>query len=232
MKINTLKAIILFTIVLVIIILKYTGITEYFTFEDLKNNKEHLRNFVKQNYFESVLLYFCVYILVVSLSIPGAAVLSLAGGYLFGTIPGAVYVNFGATIGSGIVFLLCRYLLGEWIQERYKDKLARFNDEINKNGQNYLLTLRLIPVFPFFLINILASLTTVPFTTFIWTTSAGILPASLVYTFAGSQLNNISSLRDILSPKILLSFLLLAFIAFIPVIWNKIKYRGNRKNVY
>lgn len=215
--------IILLLIIILVLMAGNTKTGSYFTLENLKNNREYLRYFVNHNYLISVVIYISIYILAVSLSIPGALILTLAGGYLFGAIPGAIYVNFGATIGSGFVFLTCRYLLGEWVQDRYKDKLIKFNEKINKYGYSYLLTLRLIPAFPFFFVNILASLTTIPFATFTWTTSAGIIPASLVYTFAGSQLNNISSLKDILSVKILFVFLLLAFIAFLPVIRNKYK---------
>ncbi|MDD5772687.1 MAG: TVP38/TMEM64 family protein [bacterium] len=218
---NKKKILIIFTIILMFLVIKFTGIAAYLTFENLRNNKENLKAFVGHNYLLSVVIYIFIYIITVSLSIPGAVILTLAGGYLFGTINGAVYVNIGATIGAGLVFLAARYLLGEWIQKRYKDRLVKFNDEINENGYKYLLIMRFIPVFPFFLINILAALTAIPFITFVWTTSVGIIPGSLVYTFAGSQLNTISSLKDILSSKIIFAFLLLAVFAFIPVIKKK-----------
>ncbi|MBI4650012.1 TVP38/TMEM64 family protein [Candidatus Desantisbacteria bacterium] len=225
MKTSFKKITVLILIIISVLLIKNTKFGNHLTFENLKNNKEYLNSFVKQNYLSSVFLYIIIYILVVSLSIPGAAILTLAAGYLFGITPGAIYVNFGATTGAGLAFLFTRYILGEWMQKTYQDKLAKFNNEIKTNGYSYLLMMRLLPVFPFFLINILAALTTIPFITFIWTTSVGIIPGSLVYVSAGSQLNTISSLKDIVSLKILFTFIVLMLFVLIPIIRNKVKAR-------
>lgn len=208
------KIIILVLMVAVILLIEYLYFGNHFTLESLKNDKDFLQNYVNQNYLSAVFIYIAIYILSVSFFIPDTAVLVLAGGYLFGVIPCVIYVNIAVTIGSGFAFLICRYLVGEWWQKIYNDKLVKFNYEVNTNGYLYLLTIRFIPVFPYFLVNILAALTAVPFITFIWTTSVGILPGSLLYAFAGSQLNTISSLKDIFSPKILFVFLLLAALPF------------------
>jgi uncharacterized membrane protein YdjX (TVP38/TMEM64 family) len=169
--------------------------------------------------------YIGIYIVVVALSIPGATILTLGGGFLFGVLWGVIYVNAGATTGATLAFLFCRYVAGEWVQNKYQDKLNNFNRELSKNGYRYLLALRLVPVFPFFLINICAGLTKIPLRTFVWTTSLGILPGSLVYAFAGSQLSAIESVEDIFSAKILSAFILLALFVIFPVLFNYIKRR-------
>ena len=182
-----------------------------------------LQQVVERNYLLSVGGYIVIYIVVVAFSIPGATILTLGGGFLFGTLWGAIYVNAGATIGATLAFLFCRYVAGEWVQNKYQDKLTTFNRELLKNGYRYLLALRFIPVFPFFLINIFAGLTRIPLRTFIWTTSIGIFPGSLVYAFAGSQLGDIQSVEDIFSARIAVAFSLLAFLVLFPVIVNYFK---------
>jgi uncharacterized membrane protein YdjX (TVP38/TMEM64 family) len=167
-----------------------------------------------------------VYIAAVALNVPGAAILTMAGGFLFGTALTVLYANVGATTGAVLAFLLARYLLGEWVQSRYRTQLAGFNSEIERNGSKYLLTLRLIPVFPFFLINFLSGLTTIPLRTFAWTTSLGIIPAAAVFGFAGQQIGTISSAGEILSPKVIIAFTLLALLALIPALISR--KRGNR----
>jgi len=151
--------------------------------------------------------------------------LTLAGGFLFHLFPGIIYVNVAATVGATLGFLFARYILGNKVQEKYASQLERFNRELDENGHLYLLTLRLIPAFPFFLINLLAGLTKVSLKTFFWTTMVGILPGSLVYSFAGSQLNTIESVEDIFSGSIIAAFLALALFALLPVILKKLRTR-------
>jgi uncharacterized membrane protein YdjX (TVP38/TMEM64 family) len=157
----------------------------------------------------------------VALSIPGAVIFSLAAGFLFG-FWGVLYVNIGATIGAIIAFLVARYLIGDWLQKRYANRLASFNREIEENGYNYLLMLRLIPVFPFFLVNIFAGITRIPLLTYAWTTIVGIAPASFVFIYAGCQLGNIDKPGDILTWQILLVFVLFGLLALIPVFLKKL----------
>jgi uncharacterized membrane protein YdjX (TVP38/TMEM64 family) len=206
-----------------IALIRLANIDRYLTFENLKENKVYLQQIVEDNYLLSVVGYIITYVLVVALSIPGATILTLSGGFLFGVIFGAMYVNVGATTGATLAFLFCRYVAGGWVQNKYHDKLTTFNRELSENGYRYLLTLRFIPVFPFFLINILAGLTKISLSTFVWTTALGILPGSLVYAFAGSQLNEIESVKDVFSTRILIAFLLLALFVLFPVLLNRIK---------
>lgn len=217
------KVIIILIIVGIIAAIKLSGVTDYLTFEILKANKELLFEYVKENYFLSSIIFILIFIITVALSLPGGAVLTLAGGFIFGTLAATLYVNISATIGATLAFLITRYLIGNWIQKRYGQQLKRFNEEISSHGPNYLLTLRFIPIFPFFLINLCAGLTRIQLKSFIWTTSIGILPGDIAYCFAGSQLGSVNSTQDIFSKNILIAFLLLAAFSIVPVVYNKIR---------
>jgi uncharacterized membrane protein YdjX (TVP38/TMEM64 family) len=204
-----------------IVLLRYSPLGTLLTFENLKQHRETLMAFVREHAGMSVILFIALYIVAAAFSIPGAVILTIAGGFLFGTIAGTVYVNIGATIGATLAFLSARYLLGGRLQEKYQVQLKTFNEELEKNGAHYLLTLRLIPVFPFFMINFLAGLTKIPIKAFIWTTSLGIIPGTVVFAFAGQQLGSINSLSDVLSKKMLLVFAALALVALFPVVMKK-----------
>ncbi|MHC5074298.1 MAG: FAD-dependent oxidoreductase, partial [Planctomycetota bacterium] len=218
------KRLMLVVIVLALLIgLRLSGVGDKFTLENLQSNAARLKEFSNGHYLISVLAYILIYIAVTAFSLPGATILTLAGGFLYTFFIGALYVNIAATSGATLAFLFSRYIAGQSIQNRYGDKLARFNDELNRNGARYLLTLRFIPIFPFFLINVFAGLTNIPLKTFVWTTSVGIFPGSLVYAYAGQQLGTIESVGDIFTGKVLAAFLLLAAFAFVPAIYNKIK---------
>lgn len=214
---------ILIIIIVSVIALKLPGAGDYFTIENIKEDIALLRQNVEDHYIIVALFYILVYIVVVGFSIPEAFLLSIAGGFLFGTILGTVYVNIGATTGAIIAFLFSRYLVGNWFQKKYKEKLEKFNEEIKANGANYLLMLRFIIVIPSFLVNIMAGLSKIPLKTFVWTTSLGILPSSLLYAYTGSKLKKITSASEIVLFDMLLVFLMLAFLAILPVIIRKVK---------
>jgi uncharacterized membrane protein YdjX (TVP38/TMEM64 family) len=219
-----LKKIILAGILAAAIIgIRASGAGEYFTFENLQKNKEALHELVSGQYAFSVFIYIAVYIAVTAFSIPGATILTLAGGFLFGPLLAIIYVNAGANGGAVLAFLSARYLIGGWVQDKYGAQLKKFNEELSKNGHLYMLTLRFIPVFPFFLINIFAGLTNIPVRTFIWTTAVGIIPGSAAYAFAGSQINYIKSADDIFSARMLIALLLLGLFSIAPVIIKKLK---------
>lgn len=221
---KNLKRIILGVIVVALIIgLRFTSIGGKLNLESLQSNAEKLVQYSDQNYLLSVLAYIVIYIVVTGLSLPGATILTLAGGFLYKVFFTVIYVNIAATTGAMLAFLFARYIAGQWIQQSYGDKLAKFNEEVDRNGAYYLLTLRFIPIFPFFLINTFAGLTNVPLRTFLWTTSLGIFPGSLVYAYAGRQLCRIKAMQDIFTGQVLLAFLLLAVFAVLPVIINRIK---------
>ncbi len=224
MKQSSIKRIALLIIVLGLIIgLQLTGIGSQLTLENLQANAGRLRDFSDSHFLISGIAFILIYIIVTGFSLPGALILTLAGGFLYKTLLAAVFVNIGATTGATLAFIFVRYLAGTWIQQKYADKLSGFNAELDKNGPGYLLTLRLIPVFPFFLINLLAGLTRIPLWTFVWTTSLGILPGSLVYAYAGQQLGNINNVKDIFTTRVLIAFLLLAGFAILPIIIKKLR---------
>ena len=217
------KVIIILTIVSIIGAIQFSGVTDYLTFENLKANKEILFERVKENYVLSSVIFVLIAIIALALSLPVGAALTLAGGFVFGTWVATIYINISATIGATLAFLITRYLIGNCIQKRYGPRLNRLNEEISSHGPNYLLTLRFIPILPFFLINLCAGLTRIPIKSFIWTTAVGILPGDIVYSFAGSQLGSINSTKDIFSKNILIAFLLLAALGIAPVVYNKIR---------
>lgn len=231
MKASYKKRMVLLLILLTTVgLIRFSGVDRYLTFESLKENAVRLQQMVSGHYLQSVGGYVLLYILVVAFSIPGATVLTLGGGFLFGVIWGAVYVNVGATVGAALAFLFCRYAAGEWVQNKYHDKLNVFNRELEENGFRYLLALRLIPVFPFFMINIFAGLTTISLWTFVWTTSMGIWPGSLVYAFAGSQLGTVESVDDVFSAKMMAAFSMLALFVLLPVVINHWKRKRSKRH--
>lgn len=201
---------------------------EYVTLDNLKEHRELLQRFVDDHYFSSVAVFVAFYIST-AFFVPGAIPATVAGGFLFGILMGTVYVTIGSVTGAALAFLASRFLIGDRIQNKYRNQLKRFNEAIEKHGHNYLFTLRIIPILPFFLTNYLAGMTTMPLKTFILITALGMLPGSLVYTFAGRQLAQIQRLEDILTPEFLIAFLSLALFSLLPVIMDLIKI-GKQKH--
>jgi len=134
---------------------------------------------------------------------------------------GTVFVNVGATTGATLAFLAARYLLRDWVEQKFGDRLQPIQEGFAKNAFSYLMTLRLIPLFPFFLVNLVSGLTRVPLGTYIVATALGIIPGSFVYAYAGRQLGTINSLREIASPNVLLAFTLLGLLALVPVVYRR-----------
>jgi len=207
--------------IILLVILRYMGIGKHFTLENIKTHTQYIRGFIAQNYLFSVLIYITILTLASFLSIPITVMLNLVAGFFYGVFPGIIYVNIGTTLGGALCFLTFRYLLGGFVRQKYDQKLQKFNQDIEKNGYSYLLSLQLFPATPIILINIFGGLTSLKLWTFIWTTSVGILPGSLVYTFAGQQLSKLESIRDILSWPVLIVLILLALVSLIPVLYQK-----------
>lgn len=185
------------------------GLHRYLTFEYLKASQQHFRELESQHGAAVIGIYFACYILVVALSLPGALAMTLAGGAMFGFWTGTVVVSFASSLGATLAAFAARYLLRDWVQTRFGNKLDRINAGIAKEGALYLFSMRLIPVIPFFLINLLLGLTKMPLRTFYWVSQVGMLPGTAVYVNAGNQLAKIDSLASILSPGLILSFVLL-----------------------
>ncbi|MCK7512122.1 MAG: TVP38/TMEM64 family protein [Desulfobacterales bacterium] len=148
-----------------------------------------------------------------ALPLPEAAVLTLAGGAIFGAVMGTVWVNIGATAGAFLAFLLARHLLRDWVMKRFGEKLKEFDRGLTENGLSYLLFLRLVPLFPFFLVNLASGMTGLPARTYLLGTMVGILPGSFVYANAGASIASITTLGEIASARVMVS---LPFSAFLP----------------
>jgi uncharacterized membrane protein YdjX (TVP38/TMEM64 family) len=188
----------------------------------LKENRDHLLAFTEAHYAIAAGLFVLTYIVVTSLSLPGAAILTLAGGFLFGPVCATVFVNIGATTGATLAFLAARYLLRDWVEQKFGNTLGPIQAGFSKNAFNYLITLRLIPLFPFFLVNMVSGLTRVRIGTYVAATAIGIIPGSFVFAYAGRQLGSINSLQEIASPNVLLAFTLLGLLALVPILYKRI----------
>ena len=182
---------------------------QYLSLAYVKSRQEWLVDMYAQHTLWTIGAYMLVYIAVTALSLPGAAVMTLAGGALFGLVTGTVVISFASTIGATLAFLASRFLLKTWVQDRFTDKLHAINQGIERDGAFYLFTLRLVPVFPFFIINLVMGLTPMRTLRFYLVSQLGMLPGTLVYVNAGTHLAQIDSLKGILSPGLLLSFALL-----------------------
>lgn len=219
---NRKKILILASAALLIGLFFYFDLGRYLTLSSLKANRDALVEYYEQHRIITVAVFVMIYIIQTALSLPGAAVLTLAAGAVFGAVTGSLYVNIGATAGATLAFLAVRYLFRDVIQNKFGARLEKINSELETRGLNYLLFLRLIPVFPFFLINLGAGLTRMPLRTFFLGTMVGIIPGSFVYCNAGASLAMISSMSDIVSPRVLVSFALLGVFALMPVAYNKL----------
>jgi len=222
MNTQTKRNILFVLLIAVIVGLRFSPVGSALTFENLKQHRDSLLAFVQARYGLSVACFIATYLVATALSLPAGLVLTLAGGFLFGAPAGVFYVMIGATMGATIAFLSARYVLGKRLQEKYRDALKKFNEEFERNGISYLLTLRLIPIFPFFLINFLVGLTKVPLKTFVWTTALGIMPATAVFAFAGRQLGTIAAASDLLSGKTALVFAALGFLVLVPAVYKRL----------
>jgi uncharacterized membrane protein YdjX (TVP38/TMEM64 family) len=201
----------------------YFDLGQYLTLTGLKENLGRLKDYYAENTLLMVLGFIGVYIVVVALSLPGATILTLCAGAIFGSVSGTLVVNVGATLGATLAFLAARFLLRDWVEKKFGEKLQPFNEGFSKNAINYILFLRLVPLFPFFLVNLLSGLTKVKLPIYFFGTMIGILPGSFVYANAGSNLAQINSLSDIASPGVLGAFALLGIFALIPSIYKRIK---------
>jgi uncharacterized membrane protein YdjX (TVP38/TMEM64 family) len=205
----------------------YFDLGSYFTLQALKANQQKLAAFHERHRLETVAVFLAIYIVQTALSLPGATILSLAAGALFGLAWGAVVVNIGATVGATLAFLFARYLFREVVAAKFSGpRMEKLNRELEREGMSYLLFLRLVPVFPFFLINLGAALTSLPLRTFFLGTMVGIIPGSLVYVNAGASLAAIDTLSDVTSPRVLGSFVLLGLFALVPAIYDKLKQKN------
>lgn len=199
----------------------FFDLKQYLSLEALKANRDSLLAYTDTHYIASVLIFVAIYCLQTAFSLPGAAVFTLAGGFLFGSVVGMLYVNVAATAGATLAFLSARYLLRDWVERKFGDRLGPLQEGFAKNAFSYLMTLRLIPIFPFFLVNLVSGLTRIRVGQYVLATALGIIPGSFVYANAGRQLGSINSLGEIASPRVLGAFALLGLLSLVPILYKK-----------
>ncbi len=199
----------------------YFDLGRFLSLQALKDNRDYLLSFTETQSALAAALFVLIYVAVVGLSLPGAVILTLAGGFLFGAVWGTLFVNLGATTGATLAFLASRYLLRDWVERRFGKWVGPVQQGFAKNAFSYLMTLRLIPLFPFFVVNLISGLTRVNVGTYVAATALGIIPGSFVYAYAGKQLGTINSLKDIASPGVIGAFVLLGFLALVPNLYKK-----------
>jgi pyruvate/2-oxoglutarate dehydrogenase complex dihydrolipoamide dehydrogenase (E3) component/uncharacterized membrane protein YdjX (TVP38/TMEM64 family) len=199
---------------------------QYLTLESLKLNQQQLADFIQQNWLQAFIGYFLLYVVVTALSLPGAAILTLGAGALFGLGWGLLLASFASTIGATFAFLVSRFLLRDWVKTTFSNKIKAIDEGIAKDGAFYLLSLRMVPLFPFFVINLVMGVTGIRTFTYYWVSQVGMLIGTVVYVNAGLQLVEINTLADIVSADLILSFVLLGLFPLIAkFIINMLKQR-------
>ncbi|MDI1231859.1 MAG: VTT domain-containing protein [Methylobacter sp.] len=201
---------------------------QYLTLETLKSKQVAMLAYNQANPIVTLSIYMLIYIAATALSLPGAAILTLAGGGIFGLGMGTLIVSFASTIGASLAFLAARFLFRDLVKAKFGERLTTIDEGMAKEGAFYLFTLRLVPVVPFFMINLLMGLSTIKLRTFYWVSQLGMLAGTIVYVNAGTQLAKLESLSGILSPLLIGSFVLLGLF---PLMTRKaIYFIENRKS--
>ncbi len=202
---------------------------KYFGLDYIKSQQAAVQAYYTANPVQAIGAFFGVYVAVTALSLPGAAIMTLLAGAVFGLVTGTIIVSFASSAGATLAFLVSRFILRDSIQSKFGDKLAAINRGIEKDGAFYLFTLRLVPAFPFFVINLVMGLTRMKTWTFYWVSQLGMLAGTVVYVFAGQKLGEITSLKGILSPGLIGAFVLLGIF---PLVAKKIIDGINARKVY
>jgi uncharacterized membrane protein YdjX (TVP38/TMEM64 family) len=203
-----------------------SGVAGHLSLEELRARGEGLQAFAREKPLLSALIYVCVYVATVSISLPGALILSLSGGFLFGPIAGGALAVTGATGGSTVVFLVCRTAAGDFLRRWDNPLLLRIERGFEANAFSYLLTLRLIPAFPLLLVNVASGLMAIPVRTFLAASFLGMIPSSFVYAGIGAGLGHVFaqggpvSLETLLSPRIYVPIIGMGVLAFLPPLWR------------
>jgi uncharacterized membrane protein YdjX (TVP38/TMEM64 family) len=230
-KNKQIKILLLIAVFTIVVALFFAfDLQKYLTLEYLKSSKAFFISSYEKNPILVLGSYFLFYIVITAFSLPGAVWMTLGGGAFFGLFAGTVIVSFASSIGATLAMLIARFLLRDWVQSRFASQMETINFGINKEGGFYLFTLRLVPAVPFLVINLGMGLTSLRALTFYWVSQLGMLPGTLVYINAGSELANIESLNDILSPTLIGSFALLGtFPLLVKKMLAFIAKRGRKK---
>jgi len=224
-----LRLLLIAALVLVALAAWRMGLVDQLNLETLKARQGDLSTWTQAHWGLALTGFFLLYVLVTAVSIPGAAILTLAAGALFGWVAGLLLVSFASTIGATLAFLSARFVLRDSLEARYGERLNSINAGVKRDGAFYLFTLRLVPVFPFFLINLLSGLTALPTRTYYWVSQLGMLPGTIAYVFAGTQLARIESARDVLSPGLIGAF---AALGVLPLLMRKMVQWLQARKIY
>jgi uncharacterized membrane protein YdjX (TVP38/TMEM64 family) len=221
--VNRQKIILILIALILVSLFFWFDLGRFLTLDSLKANRQLLLQYYADHRLLTVAAFMALYIIQTALALPGAVILSLSAGAIFGPLMGTLYAVSAASVGATLSFLVTRYLLRDAVFSKFGNKLEGINKELEERGLNYLLFLRLVPLFPFFLINLAAGLTRLPLRTFVLGTFLGIIPGGFVFVNAGASLASINSLSDIASARVLGSFALLGLFALIPALYAKLK---------
>lgn len=229
-KTKTKKLVLAALLISMVLLFLAFDLERYLSLEYVKASHEHFTTLYTQNPLLAIGIYFLIYVVMTALSLPGAAVLTLTGGALLGFWVGLAVVSFASTMGATLACLAARFVLRDWVQNRFGDKLRAINKGVEGEGSFYLFTLRLVPIFPFFMINLLMGLTKMPLRTFYWVSQVGMLAGTAVYVNAGKELAKIDSFSGIISPSLLISF---AILGLFPITVKKLVtfYRSKSRKV-
>ena len=195
--------------IIVIGLFFFLDLAQYLNLEYVKSKQDTIDNYYSLNPVRTGLIFFISYILVTGVSLPGAGIMTLAAGAIFGVVWGTILVSFGSVIGATIAFLIARYLFHDYVQHRFSHRLERINKGIREEGDLYLFTIRFVPIFPFFIINNLMALTPIKTINFALVSQIGMLLPTIIFVNAGTQLAKIESPSDVLSLELIFSFALL-----------------------
>ena len=191
---------------------------QYLNLDYIKSQQQVINDYYALNPVKTGLIFFISYILITGVSLPGAGIMTLAGGAIFGVVWGTILVSFGSVFGATMAFLIARYLFHDYIQHRFSHRLERINKGIREEGDLYLFTIRFVPIFPFFIVNTLMALTPIKTLNFAVVSQIGMLVPTIIFVNAGTQLARIESPGDVLSLELLLSF---ALLGIFPIIAKK-----------
>lgn len=223
------KILIVLIVVGIVALFIQSGLSSYLNLDSLNSNQDWLMQQVASRPIFFRLLFFFAYVVATALSFPGATILTLAGGFLFGLIEGTLLVSFASSIGATLAFLISKTLFRDWVAERFGSRIAGIEEGVKRQGALYLFSLRLIPIFPFFLVNIGMGLTGIKTWTYYWVSQVGMLAGTLAYVNAGTELSKISTLSGILSPSLLAAF---ALLGLLPLISKKVLEWIKAKKIY
>ena len=205
----------IFLLLIVIFLVSAWRLEDVLTLQSLKASYQILNEYKDSNTVLFAAAYFVLYVFSVAFSVPGAAILTLAGGALFGLVKGTILVSFASSIGALLAFFASRYFLRSFVISKFSNQYRKIKANFSANESRYLLSLRLVPVFPFFLINIIMGLLPIGWKRFYMVSQLGMLPGTIVYINAGSKLSNLESIDQILTPPILISLVLVAIFPYI-----------------